>query len=617
MGRGAGAGAMPLARAGARPRGLAGPCGGVLQPAAMTLRPLVLLALAALACQKPGDAAGGKDTKAGTAGDPAGKAGPASAAGAGVDPTAKVTECPKSLGGSDKLHRVISKDCGVVPVTEDYYVDGGSLTLEAGSSLSFKDGAGLYVGYYEPAKLVVQGTAEAPVVLTAAGDKAPGVWRGVSINEHAARSTIAGLVIEYAGNDESALYVAATDVSVTGSKIRESKGTGLLIADGGTLAAFTDNELKKLGSKTAIAGPASAIAGLGAGNRFDAGAHVLVRGGGVSKSGKWQPSGAPLMIGGEVNVDGDVGQPAKLELAAGLELRFGESGALVVGYYNPGALVVAGTAEAPVTFTAQERREAGGWSGVRVHGKGEATIEQAVFEFGGRDELLGVLAVQGGALGLKGSTFRSNKAGVSVDEGGRVTGFADNKFVATPVAALLAANQVGAVAEGNGFDRDSRIKITGGAVKAKTVWHGQGVPIEWAGELYIDAELTLEPGVALQGQPDARLVVGYYETAALLVKGQLAAPVTIGPVDSAAGTWLGITLAGKSRGSSFENLVLTGVSAELGIDVAGGADAKLSGVTCSRCKNAVVGWACGATVTSSQVLAADGTPAVDVRPSGC
>ena len=69
-------------------------------------------------------------------------------------------------------------------------------------------------------------------------------------------------MIEYAGNDESALYVAATDVSVTGSKIRDVKGTGLLIADGGTLAAFTDNELKKLGSKTAIAGPASAIAGL-------------------------------------------------------------------------------------------------------------------------------------------------------------------------------------------------------------------------------------------------------------------------------------------------------------------------------------------------------------------
>lgn len=583
----------------------------------MTLRPLALLALAAVACQKPeakpGDGKAG-DTKGA---DSAGAAGPVDAAGGAVDRAAKVTTCPQSLGGADKVHRVISKDCGVVQVTEDYYVDGGSLTLEAGSSLSFKDGAGLYVGYYEPAKLIVQGTAEAPVVLTAAGDKVAGVWRGVSINEHAARSTIAGLVIEYAGNDESALYVAAPDVSVTGSKIRDVKGTGLLIADGGSLAAFSDNELKKLGSKTAIAGPASAIGGLGAGNRFDGGAHILVRGGPLSKSAKWQPAGAPLLIGGEVNIDGDIGQTARLELAAGLELRFSEAGALVVGYYNPGALVVQGSADAPVTFTAHEKREAGGWGGIGVHAKGEATIDQAVFEFGGRDETAGVLAVRGGGLGLKGSTFRSNRAGVSVDEAARVTGFADNKFAATPVAALLAANQVAALAEGNGYDRDSRIKITGGAVKGKTVWHAQGVPIEWAGELYVDGELTLEPGVTLLAQPDARMTVGYYETAALISKGQLTALVTIQPADTASGTWLGINLAGKSRGSSLENTLLVGVGSEVAINVEAGADAKLSGVTCSKCKNAVVGWACGATVTSSQVLAADGTPAVDVRPTGC
>ena len=194
----------------------------------MPRRSLALVALALVACQKP-------------EATPAAKAGPspgdapapvdASAAGAGVAGTGRVTECPKSLGGTDKLHRVISRDCGAVPVTEDYYVDAGSLTLEAGASLSFKDGAGLYIGYYEPAQLIVQGTAEAPVVLTAAGDKAPGSWRGVSLNGHADRSAIEHLVIEYAGNDESALFVDAEEVSLKGLKLRESKGTGLLIGE--------------------------------------------------------------------------------------------------------------------------------------------------------------------------------------------------------------------------------------------------------------------------------------------------------------------------------------------------------------------------------------------------
>jgi len=582
-------------------------------------RPLSIFAVAALtalACQKPEGKPG--EGKAGAAGETAGKAGPVSAAGGGVDAVVRVSECPKSLGGADKVHRVISKDCGVVPVTEDYYVDGGSLTLEAGSSLSFKDGTGLYVGYYEPAKLIVQGTAEAPVVLTAAGDKVAGVWRGVSLNEHAARSTIEGLVIEYAGNEESALYVAAADVSVKASKIRDAKGTGVLIADAGTLAAFTDNELKKLGSKTAISGPASAVGGLGAGNRFDPEAHILVRGGGVSRSASWSPAGAPLVIGGEVYVDGSEAQAAKLELTAGLELRFGAAGSLVVGYYNQAALAVKGTAEAPVTFTAHEKREAGGWGGVTVHGKGEATIDHAAFEFGGREESDGVLAVRGGALGLTASTFRSDKVGVSVDEGGRVTAFADNKFAATPVAVRLTANHVMALGESNAYDRDSRIKIDGAAaIKGKATWHAQGVPIEWAGELYIDGELTLAAGVALLGQPDARLVVGYYDTAALLVKGTAAAPVTIGPADTATNSWVGIWLSGKASGSSLEHLVLTGASADAAIDVAGGVTATLSAVTCAKCKNAVVGWGCGATVTSSQVLAADGTPKVDVRPEGC
>lgn len=573
---------------------------------------LALVAVALVACQKP-DAKPEREDPA----KPAEAAPNADAAGAGVQAVARVTQCPQSLGGSDKVHRVISRDCGVVPVTEDYYVDGGSLTLEPGASLSFKDGTGLYVGYYEPAKLIVQGTADAPVVLTSGGDRAPGAWRGVSLNAHADRSTIEALVIEYAGNDESALFVEADEVALKGLRLRETRGTGLLIGEAGGFAAFADNEFRKLGGKAAIDAPARALGGLAGSNRFDAGAHVLVRGGTVEASTRWQTFGAPLVIGGAVHIDGKEGGRANLELAPGLELRFTEAGALEVGSHGPGGLTAQGTAEAPILFTAHEKRQAGAWGGVAVHAQGEATLAGVALEFGGRGEDTGVIAVRGGSLALTGATFRSNKVGVWADDAARLPAFSDNKFVATPIAAQLPASLIGALAEDNAYDRDSRIRTAGGPVKGEVVWRAQGVPIEYTGDVNVDGTLTLEAGLALLAGPQAKLTVGQSEPAKLLVKGTAAAPVTLGPIAAGRDRWPGVALATNARGNVLENLVLSEANAPAAIDVAAGVDATLTGVTCSKCGGAVVGWACGATVTSNQVLAADGTPAVDVRPTGC
>jgi hypothetical protein len=575
----------------------------------MMLRLLAGSALCAVACQKPVDAEVEVKTGAGEAG----KAASAVPAG-GVT---IIKECPKALGGSDKAHRVISKDCGAVPVTEDLYVDGGSLTLEAGASLSFKDGVGLFVGYYEPAKLIIKGTAGSPVVLTAAGDRAAGAWRGVSLNAHADRSVLEGLVIEYAGTDESALFVDAEDVTLTGVKIRDAKGTGLLVGDTASFAAFGDNELKKLGNLAAIDVPARVVAGLGVGNRFDPGGHVLVRGGRIDKHAKWHNPGAPLVLAGEVYVDGEAGQRATLELVPGLELRFTEGGSLMIGAHSLGGLNARGTAQDAVTFTAHERRSAGGWRGVGVFAQGEASVERALFEFGGKAEGEGALFVQGGALSLKGTTFRSDVIGVSLDEAAKLTAFADNTFVSTPIAVSLTPAQIAGLGEGNAYDRDSKIRSAGGGVKGEATWHAQGAAIELTGEVFVDeGELSIESGVTVLAGPDAQLTVGASGRATLKIRGTVDSPVTFGPADAGRG-WRGIALAASARANVLEQLVITGARNDAAIQVEGEVDAQLSGVTCSKCGGAVVGWGCGAKVTSSQVLATDGTPRLERRPEGC
>lgn len=560
---------------------------------------------------------GPEATKAGAEAEAAGVASAGSNA-AGGEPAAvaAITACPRSLGGSEKQHRVISKDCGVVEVTEDLNVEGGSLTLEAGASLAFKDGAGLNVGGSEPAKLIVQGTAEEPVVFTSAGDKVAGAWKGVALHERSSRSSVKGLVIEFAGaGEEAALRVHGQDITVEGSTIRASKA-GVVVAGDGGFAAFTNNELKKLGQPAAIVVAAAAVGGLGVGNRFDAAGYVLVQGGSVRRSAKWQRVGAPLVIAEDVAVDGDKGQRTTLELAAGLELRFTESAIFNVGYYESAALVARGAAEAPVTLTAQVKREPGGWRGVRVHAQGEATFEHAVLEFGGGNDD-GVIDLRSGTLTLRSTTLRSDKLGVVADAESKISAFVDNKFVATPIAVQVPARLIGSLGDGNAYDKDAKLQAQSDAIKGKATWGVQGAPIELVGELLVDGELTLDAGLALLAGTDAEIKVGFYEPATLLVRGTGAAPVTIGPADTIKGRWPGVVLYERSAGNSLEHLVLTGAGNANAIEAKARTNATLSSVTCSKCAGAVVGWECGATVTSSQVLAADGTPQVEARPSGC
>ncbi|HEY8375528.1 MAG TPA: hypothetical protein VIK91_03520 [Nannocystis sp.] len=585
----------------------------------MTRKSWLLLSVALLACQKPGDAKSGADSKdlaqgAGAAG--AGAPGP-SAAGDEPTPVGAVSECPKSLAGDEKQHRVIGKQCGVVPVTGDLNIDGGSLTLEAGATLAFKEGAGLYVGYSEGGRLIVKGTAQEPVVFTSAGDKAPGAWKGVTLYERAARSRIEGLVIEFAGAEESALRIEAADVTLTGSTLREIKGAAVSVGDNARFAAFSNNTFTKIGKPGVMEVPPAALGGLGAGNRFDAGAHVLVRAGEVRESAKWQPIGAPLVVAGEVSVDGDKGQRTTVELLAGSELRFTEAGWLSVGYSQNATLKASGSAEAPVLFTAHERRERGGWRGLRIYGSGEADVQHAVFEFGGQDEQ-GVITVDGGgSLALRASTVRENHVGLRADERAKIAALSDNKFSDTPIAVDVPANHVGAIAAGNSFAGGARIRATAGTVQGKTTWRNLGAPIELGGEVVVDdGELTLEAGLSLLATTDGKISIGYAKRGSLIVQGSGAAPVTIAPVDGA-GAWGGITFYTHAKDAALENLVLVGVEQDPAIRIDNEASAKLTGVKCSRCAGAVVGWDCRAQVSTSAIEAADGTPRTETRPEGC
>lgn len=582
---------------------------------------LFAFAVLAVACNKPdaaktqGGGEAGKDGKDGKDGSQA-ASGPTSAEQGATAGAKKVSECPKSLGGSESgIDRVIARDCGAVPVTEDYRIDGGSLTLEAGASLAFTDGAGLVVGYGEPAKLIVKGTPEQPVTLTASGDKVAGVWRGIVLHDKAARSSVVGAVIEYVGEEDGALKIHAPDVTLTGTTLRETKGAGLRLEGEGRLAAFTGNTFSKLGSKAAIVAPPPAIAGIAAGNKFDGGAYVQVENGSLAKTTTWPNPGIPLLLAEQVAVDSSGGERAILTLSPGTELRFMPDGRLGLGYHGTAGLVARGTAEAPITFTAAEKREPGAWTGVTVWSQGEADIEHAVFEFGGKEDDRGALVVEDGQLTLKDVTFRSNRIGVTVrGAASKLRAFADNKFAATPVAVTLPAELVGSLGEGNAFDADAKIEVEGGQVTGKQTWLAQGAPLVLGGEVSVGGELTLDAGLKVLARPGVTFSVGYGERAKLTAKGTAGSPITFAPTEA---TWNGIKVHPNTTSVTLEHVQLREVGEEAGVWVDGPVEVRLDNVSCAKCKAAVVGWSCEAKVSSSSVLATEGTPAIEKKPEGC
>ncbi len=532
-----------------------------------------------------------------------------------VSPDA-VTECPKSLSGKDTVDRVITKECGVVPVTGTYRVDGATLTLQAGATLAFADGASLQVGYYEPAKLVVSGTAEAPVTLTTSADKVAGVWEGVALYAKADRSSLQGLVIEYAGKKNAALTIEAEDVVVKGCTVRDAKAHAVEVKGEGT-ATLDGNTFERLGP---IAMRLSAVAagGVGEGNTFGAGALVQVQAGKIQRDVTWAKIGAPWLMTGRVQVHGDAGHRATLTLAAGSELRFDGDGRIDVGYYAEGGLVAEGTADAPIQFLANERQEAGGWNGLRAYGKSEVRIQHARFAHGGKDEGEGALLIDAQArVSVRDTVFESNRVGVSIrGKKAELEAFDGVTFKDTPVAMQLPARYVGALGAGNTYEGEPRLVMQADKLEKDSTWQLQpGAKLELEGKLQVSgATLELSPGIEVSAKDGVEWQVGYYDTAALRLMGTADKPITLRGQRDEPGTWGGVVLYGKARGNAFEHVVLRNAGGQAGLRFDGEADGTVKSVRCDSCTTPTLKWHCKSKIEHDAVEAGEGTPSALEAP---
>jgi hypothetical protein len=570
-----------------------------------------------------GEAAGNGAAGGGGTPNPQGASGGPvrTAEGGEVSSAPTVTACPRSLAGPESVNRVITKECGVVVVTEDYHLNNGSLTLEAGATLAFKPGAALNIGYSDSSKLIVKGTAEAPVRMTAAGDKVAGAWRGVFLLDHADRSSIDHLIVEYAGQgeDDAAIRINAQDVTLIGSTVRGSKGRGIALNAKGSLTKFENNTFEDIAKEPISLNPVAA-GKLGGGNKFPPGSVIHVYNGTITKDVKWSNPGAPLWIGEQVHVDGH-GTRATLEIGPGTEQRMGPEASLHIGYSNAAAIKAVGTKEAPVLFTTVGEKKPGAWVAIKIHASGEGTFEHAVFEYGGKDDD-GALDVDGVAS-VKSSIFRHYVIGVSIGNypKNKPKVFVGNSFSGSEKAALaIRPFHLGTFGKNTFADKEN-ILVYSGRIEDNATWLDQGVPIELKEDIAVDGRVTLtvEPGVVLRMGRGTKIDVGYSENAAIRLMGTAEKPIRIEGVRDEAGFWRGVTLYNQSRDSVVQHVVIKNAGGDdmPGIDVREDATAKIDFLTCSGCKVAAVKWHCKAKVTAANVKAELGTPKGEIKPEGC
>jgi len=443
--------------------------------------------------------------------------------------------------------------------------DPAVLTLSAGAALAFNDDAGLLLSYYGSLSgLRAEGTAEAPVTLSALFDTGRGTWQGVMIYDSAvdAELSLVNTTISSAGGSysDANLEVEDAEVFAEGLTLLDAEGGGFRLsgsarfADGSSGLVVTGSESAgwtEASGAGSVPEPGAALSG----NDLDA---VGVFGGTISDSPTWGDLGVPYRVSDNVYLEGPSDTAAVLSITEGVTLTFADDAGLLLSYYGePSGLVVEGTEAAPVLFTAADTEEAGAWRGVLVYDDADDTqlsLRELTIKFGGGSYSDANLVVDDATIAIDAVTFSG-----APDAGFALTGtarFADGADGLTATgngwAGSVEANSADSVPErsaisGNDWDG---VEVLGGTVSASATWGDLGAPYWVTGNVYVEgtdadpAVLTLAAGASLAFAEDTGLLVSYYGgPGGLIADGDETDPVTFAPAGvEEAGAWRGLLL---------------------------------------------------------------------------
>lgn len=434
-----------------------------------------------------------------------------------------------------------------ITVVSDVYVQGPGapkLTIEPGCEVRFREGAGIYVAYNgEPGALSAVGTAQKPILFTAAGEKKPGAWAAIGFYDQTvdAQSRLAYVTAEFGGGPEQgSLELTDAVPTIEHSTFRSSSTNGIFArGTGGFAAASTDITASSNGRfGISIAGAqAHTVPEAGSYGGNTAGAVEVADSGNISSSVTWGAIGAPYVVTADLYVQGP--QSPVLTIAEGASLAFAAGRGIWVAYNGePGALAVRGSPQAPVVFTANEEKKKGAWGGIGFWDQtveASTSLENAVIEYAGAG-MEACLSAREAAVVLRNVTVRECKNhGISLEAGASLgeqsTGITAISNELSGIALLPeAARTVPSASSSYTQNPAGGVLIKEGKVVTSGTWRKLDVPYVVSGDVYVEGNsgpvLSIEAGTELQFKEGASLSVAYNgEPGGLKAQGTPAAPI--------------------------------------------------------------------------------------------
>lgn len=442
-----------------------------------------------------------------------------------------------------------------------YVVDGwvrvvGDLSIEAGTEVSFREGAGLELS----AGFVVNGTEDEPVLFNGT-EAGAGHWRGLRVRGDSNSNTLTHAIISGAGSEPivsgdaaAALWIDGR-LSIEDTTIEETDGVGLVSLGG--LRGLSGTTIT--GNAWAASVDFDSVSELGGDNSFAGNEDDVV----YIIDGR---SGDEVTIPkiDAIYEAGELEARADLTIEAGVEIAFLERGRLEI---TEGVFRVEGTQDDPVVFRGVEASP-GWWDGLSVRtDRSNNRIDWLELSHAGRDNIGSWTEPAGLIVGAAGS---GNVATISVhnssffDNDGyglyiyaeslastTLLGFSNNHFEGnTGPAAKIAPAHMNAVegsnsATGNGMDV---IEVADGRYESNSTWRNMGIPWFIAETVSIeDGTTTIEPGTEIRFFDGANLRV---RGARLLAEGTPTEHILMVGSEPQAGWWVGVQVARSSGGNS-------------------------------------------------------------------
>ena len=456
------------------------------------------------------------------------------------------------------------------------------LTIEPDMEIRFNQNTMLYIGEYYSYNnyngwINAVGTAEDPIVFTANSDEpTAGFWGGLHFRDQTTDASVVldHVVIEYG---QPNIYATNATFSVTNSEIRYSGSIGIHIDNNANITVGGEDQGNSIYQNTTygIFQADSAISldighneiyenggiPLYLGRNFNAysnsihdnGDDVLqTRGGQLDKTVTWYNQNVPIIVTSTITVRATTAnQNVGLTIEPGIEVRFNQNTKIYFGQYANynhyyGWINAAGTAENPITFTANSDEPTPGfWGGLSFRNETtdeSVVLDHVIIEYGqpnlyAYDAVFAITNSElrySGSMGIHiannanitvGGVDQGNKIhenttyGIYQDDSGIMPDIGNNDIYENGGVALLMGRNMN-VHDNSIYDNGTnRIQVRGGTLTATTTWHNQitPVPIEPLAEITIRASaanqsagLTIEPGVEILCNQNFRFILGIY-----------------------------------------------------------------------------------------------------------